>query len=67
MRRVLHVVRDPAGGPPAEALADHDWVVYEFLDGWRLADRGAPPLPIGSIDDAQLLDLAAAADAVIVW
>ncbi len=67
MRRLLHIVRDPAGQPPPEALADRDWVVYEFADGWRLADRGGPPLPAGPIDDAQLLDLTAAADAVLVW
>ena len=67
MKRFLHVVRDPAGEPPKEALAEADWVVYEFLDGWKLADHGAPPLPVGSIDDKQLLDLVFAADAVVTW
>ena len=67
MKRTLHVVRDAAGEPPAEVLAEGDWVVYEFLDGWKLADRGAPPLPVGSIDDQQFLELAFKADRVVTW
>jgi len=67
VRRILHIVRDAAGEPPAEALADRDWVVYEFHTGWRLAARGEPPFPHGPIDDAQLLDLVFAADTAVVW
>ena len=67
MKRFLHVVRDPAGQAPPEALAEGDWVVYEFLDGWKLADHGTPPLPAGSIDDKQFLDLVFSADAVVTW
>ncbi|HTJ43815.1 MAG TPA: hypothetical protein VL463_17030 [Kofleriaceae bacterium] len=63
MTRLLHVVRR---GVPV-ALAETDWVVYEDGDGWRLEPHGAPPLPPGPIDAAQLHDLVFAADRAVVW
>jgi hypothetical protein len=63
VRRILHVVRPGA----APIVADADWVVYEEGLAWRLDPHGAPPFPAGSIDDAQLLDLLFAADAVVTW
>ena len=63
MTRLLHIVR--AGSP--EMLAEHDWVVYAEGDAWRLDPHGAPPLPPGPIDAAQLHDLLFAADRTIVW
>ena len=63
MTRLLHLVRR---GVPA-VLADADWVVYEDGDAWRLDPHGAPPLPPGPIDAAQLHDLVFAADRCVVW
>jgi hypothetical protein len=65
VKRLVHIVR--GAPPPAEALADHDWVVYVSGTGWRLDPHGAPPVPPGSIDDDQLLDLVHAADTAVVW
>lgn len=66
MTRILHVVR-AAGAALAASRAAGDWVVYEDGDGWRLDPHGAPPLPPGPIDAAQLHDLLFAADAAVVW
>lgn len=63
MKRLLHVVRDRE---PA-ALEPHDWVVYGEGDAWRLDPHGAPPMPPGPIDAAQLHDLVFAADSVVTW
>jgi hypothetical protein len=60
---LLHVVR--RGAPLG--LEASDWVVYEDGDGWRLDPHGAPPLPPGPIDAAQLHDLVFAADRCVVW
>ena len=62
MTRLLHIVR--SGAP---LLAEHDWVVYAEGDLWRLDPHGAPPLPPGPIDAAQLHDLVFAADRAVVW
>ena len=61
MKRRLHLVR--RGEPPI--LDDRDWVVY--LPDMRLAEHGAPPLPPGPIDHAQLVRLIVAADLVVTW
>lgn len=58
----LHLVR--AGASP-RLVDDADWVVY--LDEQRLADRGKPVAPPGSIDHDQLVQLVFAADRVITW
>ena len=63
MKRMLHVVRAGA----ARLVDPHDWVVYADGDAWRLDPHGAPPLPPGPIDAAQLHDLLFAADAVVTW
>lgn len=57
----LHLVR----GAAAPVVASGDWVVY--LDRMQLADRGAPPLPPGAIDHAQLVQLVFAAGLVVTW
>jgi hypothetical protein len=60
--RTLHLARTE---PPPGAVADRDWVVY--LQPMRLAEHGQPPIPPGTIDHDQLLQLAFAADRVITW
>ena len=60
--RILHLVRT---APPAGAVADGDWVVY--LEAMRLAPTGAPPLPPGTIDHDQLVQLTVSADRVVTW
>ena len=62
----LHLVRTPVE-PPAAAVADDDWIVYRQSDRWHLADRGAPPVPAGPVDHAQLATLVLAADRTVTW
>ena len=62
---ILHLVRDAA--PPAAAVADGDWIVYRDREQWRLDAHGAPPLPPGTVDHGQLVQLVLAADRVITW
>lgn len=63
----LHVVRgdDPAGGPPLDLVADHDWIVY-LHPAPRLV-HGDTPIPRGPLDHDQLVVLVFAADRVVTW
>ena len=64
----LHVIRgmEPTGGPPLEAVADHDWIVY-LLPTLRLSPSATAPVQPGPIDHDQLVTLCFAADRVITW
>ncbi|MBA3398161.1 MAG: hypothetical protein H0T89_36380 [Deltaproteobacteria bacterium] len=67
MRQRLHLVRTRATAEPA-VLDDRDWVVYlNDQRGLRLAPHGAPPVPAGPIDHAQLVQLLERADLVVTW
>lgn len=63
----VHLIRGERGdGPPLEAIADPDWIVY-LHPAPRLVPTTPTPIPAGPITHDQLVELLFAADRVVTW